>query len=636
MMQVHFTLGPVQGFVAQARRTRDLWAGSFLLSYLSGQAMRHVLAEGGAIHFPHVHEPDRTITDPLLRAIDTVHREDRCSGGPAVGSLPNRFVAWLPEGADPAGLGQAVLTAWQKVTDTVWKQYVQPAAHLGRNTEAIWRRQSEGFWDMAWAVGEEPSLLDQRKNWRTHVPTTEPGDKCTLMGNLQELSGHIRTSRTGRDQQEEFWRRLCRPLGDLELGEDERLCTISLVKRLFPLVAEEAIRWRVASGYPSYPSTVYLAAVPWLAQQCRDRPAAAAAYGDLAARLLPSAHREPSGRFPVLKTATTDHPAARSLIRLDGNCLFPEALVNPRLWPPGTEAARDELRVALERLTAGLGPPSPYYAVLLMDGDNMGALLRERSPQQISAGLAAFTERVGPLVEGENGVLVYAGGDDVLALFPLPYALGAAARLRAAYCQALAEHIGGVAAAPTISAAIVYAQYHAPLQHVLRWAHELLDHDAKDDTGRDSLAVGLWQSGGPTLRWAAPWPVLVRDQADGSTLLHQLARSFAGSGDGGRGYSASFFYKIREQFELLTDRESGDVLPDLDAVQVLAAEYRRSREPGVDELPAAEVRARIERLLEVARRYHRPDPRQPHRPVGTFHAAGPLLVKFLAQKGATE
>lgn len=27
----HFTLGPVQGFVAQARRTRDFWAGSFLL-----------------------------------------------------------------------------------------------------------------------------------------------------------------------------------------------------------------------------------------------------------------------------------------------------------------------------------------------------------------------------------------------------------------------------------------------------------------------------------------------------------------------------------------------------------------------------------------------------------------------------
>ncbi|MDQ3773077.1 MAG: hypothetical protein M3461_01130 [Pseudomonadota bacterium] len=39
---LHFTLGPVQGFVAQARRTRDLWGGSFLLSWL----FRHCHAPG--------------------------------------------------------------------------------------------------------------------------------------------------------------------------------------------------------------------------------------------------------------------------------------------------------------------------------------------------------------------------------------------------------------------------------------------------------------------------------------------------------------------------------------------------------------------------------------------------------------
>ena len=64
----HFTLGPVQGFVSQARRTRDLWAGSFLLSYLSGHAMKAIIDAGGTIVFPKVSEAD-TITDPLLAAI---------------------------------------------------------------------------------------------------------------------------------------------------------------------------------------------------------------------------------------------------------------------------------------------------------------------------------------------------------------------------------------------------------------------------------------------------------------------------------------------------------------------------------------------------------------------------------------
>lgn len=48
----HFTLGPVQGFAAQARRTRDFWAGSFLLSWLAGAAMQTVIAQQGKIESP--------------------------------------------------------------------------------------------------------------------------------------------------------------------------------------------------------------------------------------------------------------------------------------------------------------------------------------------------------------------------------------------------------------------------------------------------------------------------------------------------------------------------------------------------------------------------------------------------------
>src|SRR5437016_3506229 len=34
-----FTIGPVQSFIAQARKTRDLWLGSYLLSLLMEAAM---------------------------------------------------------------------------------------------------------------------------------------------------------------------------------------------------------------------------------------------------------------------------------------------------------------------------------------------------------------------------------------------------------------------------------------------------------------------------------------------------------------------------------------------------------------------------------------------------------------------
>ena len=70
-----FTIAPVQGFVGQARRTRDFWAGSYLISYLTAHAIKAVLEVGATDHnetaaqtgsriiFPHVDD------DPLLAAV---------------------------------------------------------------------------------------------------------------------------------------------------------------------------------------------------------------------------------------------------------------------------------------------------------------------------------------------------------------------------------------------------------------------------------------------------------------------------------------------------------------------------------------------------------------------------------------
>src|SRR5436309_13346369 len=43
MAFVSFFLGPVQSFIEAARSVRDLWTGSYLLSYLTFQAMRPIL-----------------------------------------------------------------------------------------------------------------------------------------------------------------------------------------------------------------------------------------------------------------------------------------------------------------------------------------------------------------------------------------------------------------------------------------------------------------------------------------------------------------------------------------------------------------------------------------------------------------
>jgi len=89
-MLLSVSIGPVQGFVAQSRRTRDLWGSSYLLSYLAARAALGVVRAGGKIVRPNLEK------DPLFQWVE---RQAQGSGGlerpPYVGSVPNHFVAWV-------------------------------------------------------------------------------------------------------------------------------------------------------------------------------------------------------------------------------------------------------------------------------------------------------------------------------------------------------------------------------------------------------------------------------------------------------------------------------------------------------------------------------------------------------------
>ena len=145
----HFTLGPVQGFVAQARRTRDFWAGSFLLSWLAGAAMQAVKQQGGKIDFP---TPDDTYLDWLTGAKSG-------ADGPRQGCIPNRFKAVkcrVPENFKPEHVEQSVRAAWAALAEAVWRGDLQPH-HPNAETRTIWERQIKGFWEISWALGEDNS-----------------------------------------------------------------------------------------------------------------------------------------------------------------------------------------------------------------------------------------------------------------------------------------------------------------------------------------------------------------------------------------------------------------------------------------------------------------------------------------------
>jgi CRISPR-associated protein Cmr2 len=677
----HFTLGPVQGFVAQARRTRDFWAGSFILSWLVTVAMQATIAQGGVIQFP---APDENFMQCL---------EGKSTGDkPTQGSIPNRFKALIPAGVafKPELVIQAVQTAWKALADKVWEQDL---AHISSSTtKTIWDRQIPAFWDMSWVIvktASDSSALDRRKNWRTYAASNEGGVKCTMMEGWQELSGAESPLKPSSTTLENFWSELrgidkngkpvLNPLDKrdekhkqglaFDIAANETLCSIAFVKRRFSryfhLVKAEFAKkddykkdwtikgWKLSSNVPSIS---YIATVHWLSQLIDQ--ADPRLLRDLQEAALSIAGQdERSTIFPVLSQKTLGQKAIdfNKLLSCDGNVFFLNTLENDDLFPnANTKPTQRALKLAMA--SANLKEATPFCALLLMDGDLLGKQMSQVEKQPaitqsldkfINGELAQQRKSVKTLVEEHNGFLVYAGGDDVLAILPLEDAITCATHLRNHYINCFA----GSGVTSTISAAIEFIHMNTPLTQVLKDAHNLLDKVAKDEAGRDALAVRVWKRGGLQLEWAQPWEVALIENQD-LTHIEQLTQKFVEiNAHEDNQFSNKFLYKIREQFSLLNPlkKQHCQFVAEIDrefkdkktmALHLLAVDYINSGKTKISQKKNAQerlneaidaVKPLLDQCISVKRIADKE--RKDWQYSTCFKADAALLIRFLAQKG---
>lgn len=624
----HFTLGPVQEFVAQARRTRDFWSGSFILSWLSAVAMLAVEQQGGQLLFPKL---DNKFRDAMKGLV---------SEGPTQGNVPNRFKAAVPAHFSPVDIELAVQTAWQALAELVWQQDLAGYANAG--TQKIWQQQIGAFWDLQWALVDDikANPLDSLKRWRTHLPPDEPGVKCMMMDGWQELSA---TARPGTEPKV-FWqklRELRKPGIATDLRDGELLCAVAYVKRRFSRYFSQQFTVNLSAGLTirgwdlptAVPSVHYIAAAPWLAQLLKMTQ-----QHDLKLQMQKFHHAayQLCGEYGEWRSnikCIRDVDVAHQWKALDGAVFFDAMLENSRLWPDAA-LAKDVLKDLKQlRKRAEIAAVSPFYAVLLMDGDELGIQLGEPDKQQnIANCLARFSAGIPSIVDAHNGFLIYAGGDDVLALLPLEDAFACAAALRHSY-EACFQ---GSGITTTLSGAIEFAHIKMPLGKVLGDAHQLLDDIAKDARGRDAIACRVWKPGGLALEWAMPWQYALQN---GVVEVDRLAQQFQqGLLEDKQGLANGFFYRIRERFVLLNPAAHQDaaVLKDEQALDFMAAELLNSGLVQQQKMDMNSAKALIKPLLEQCRpmsRVKTADGLLEWQISNRLEADAALLVRFLATKG---
>ncbi len=615
-----FKLTPVQNFIKNARKERDLWAGSHMLSYLTFQAIKAIVEECGpdTVIFPHLRgQPffDKEFEDKFKDVPEAV-KVKNLNEKLKIANIPNKFLAIIGVGEDLNDLRDKVKNAvlneiielfdyaWERTIDEILKNVESQLIELKekskenekyekvleelKNLETLknyYRNLIENYFDITLEIFRVPftkkELEVEAKDWRERIRKSyeklesyiknlglpenvekkyldwldllrsfgayparifdlyslmfelleeiiaiesrkfeklegSNAYKCSLCGEIEAIGGK------NYALMKALWLEIASK-NPLMFKSNEHLCPVCLAKRFYHEWFKEKKDWDIEAGFESV-SEVALRKNEWL-------------------KLA-----KESEFYNKLVNTLKRHNKLKYLIR-DNNLVNPELLyienwnakyIKENFGIDVSEIDLEEPKRIVKELHDEHGEPEKYYAILMMDGDNMGRMLigdemgtvdcylhpnvvdqlpdklREKirkvnrlitpaTHSAISRALAHFSINIVPdIVKNHRGELIYAGGDDVLALLPIDSALICANEIQ----KKFNDNWDGwnVLPAKTMSAGILIVHYKHPLYDALDRVREL-ERKAKG-MGRNAVAVGYLTRGGSYYEVVFNWNII--------------------------------------------------------------------------------------------------------------------------------
>jgi len=414
-----YALTPVQDFIGRARKLRDYWSGSLILSWLAFEGIKAVIQRYGADHiiYPSLH--GQPLVEGLLREWQMEDEWlDQKMEQAGVASFPNKFVCIVPmgeEAATAAVIREAVQAAWLHLGGKVLELVLQKTGDNPRLASRF-KEQIASYWEHNWSAaplvrGREREQVEELLNregvaeafsfWqdsqtlyksdgegqlysvshrlaqamlaagrsrRLNQRDEEEGIKCDLFGEFEILHDPYDGDKNPKAADDPFWQRMRQQFGESEFGKTERLCALAVIKRLAYRVCREL------HGHPlrkmfkdadTFPSSTEMALYDWWQQlnaQAKDQ--------DAPERAKTLAEALSDFRWPEKKEKIRQK-LAQWYHELD------EPEVSRRQGHVITEIEERE-RAAARLIINKLHPVKVehrYYAVLLMDGDRMGKLV---------------------------------------------------------------------------------------------------------------------------------------------------------------------------------------------------------------------------------------------------------------------
>jgi len=474
---IEIAVGPVQEFIASARKLRDLWFGSTLLSELSKCVAKSMQLQGCSLIFP-----------APANAADLEFRSELV--------VANKILAEY-EGDNPRNVIDNAKKSWKNLLLQISEETLQAIDSNSRfrtmnvNVE-LFRAQIADFGEFfaAWVPvnqddygasrHEVEKMLAGRKNLREFYAPRWNGfgiPKNSLDGMRETVIGNKSACISGL------------------LKRNEKLDAIGLVKRFWPLKNKRFIK--------KFDDLADIASASWF-NRIELNPEAKKLYKQFESLF------EDCENFPT-------------------DAIYEES-TNQNTWLEygchDSLKAYDILRRLCRKDMAGA--PQKYSCVLLGDGDNMGAAIdkirTKAGFQNFTKELSLFADKVKNIVDENDGCLIYAGGDDVMAFVPMGTALKCANELRLAFAETMAPicKSQGITTLPTLSVGMAIVHHSEPLSNALDYARRA-EKIAKNFDGKNALAVSQNKRSGAPIVVSGKW----EKQGDLPGLVDRMQKMIA-------------------------------------------------------------------------------------------------------------
>tara|TARA_B100001093_G_C26837029_1_gene1018810 strand:+ start:42 stop:2795 length:2754 start_codon:yes stop_codon:yes gene_type:complete len=599
-----FQIGPVQDFIAASRSTRDLWSGSYLLSYLTATGLKYIAETLGPDHVIFPNLQNQPIMDLLMKdsVWDKVSTHEKNSIGDCllnnsydrakalIPNLPNRFMAIIPSGLSEE-IAQGVENAIRDKLDSIAKSIAEELSGLEEfdKNQSRFHQQVSAMLQVSWQTLSWPKTIEEVMEIAEQLPKEANGEaKYDTTIPFQKILEMVKNT----------------PLSDRDkryFTDDENKQTLNQVSNSWSILYA-LVEWLAASSKNTRVFNAWADQSSWEYGKSNNKDSLngkeeAVLWVDSDEKLnqyLAKAEigkngfksGEILGSSTLIKRLWHKTWLMKAYCNKKNKSIFKKsdfAMPDTHSIAKGNPFSNDDDK-GDEQTREG------YYAILALDGDQigkwlsgshnkipkMGKLLSKEAREYFSKSpdLAKFliapraltpsyhlqfSEMLGNfaiycvkrIVEAHHGRLIYAGGDDVLAMLPATLALDCSKSIRAAFrgdnkklCEIKGEYLQGgenyyaensifkethngfirlndssschnrVSSEPVnfsamvpgkeadVSAGISIGHAKEPLQDMVKEA-QLAEKRAKIDRG--SVAVSLFKRSGEQIQWLARW-----------------------------------------------------------------------------------------------------------------------------------